>query len=418
MTELDRLASTANQIELLVPENDELAPLVSIVVPALNEELNIKEFVSWCHEGLKRAGVPGEILIVDSSTDRTPELAKSSGARVLRVPRRGLGRAYIDALPYIRGEFVIMGDADCTYDFRELTPFVEALRGGAEFVMGSRFAGSIEAGAMPALHRYFGTPGTTFILNRLYGSHFTDIHCGMRAITRDAFVAMGLTSQSWEYASEMVLKSIRMRLRTAEVPVSFYKDRNGRVSHHKRAGWTSPFRAAWINLKVMFIYNGEFFALKPGLVLFALGLILVLPLAGGPIRIGAVTFNLFTMLLGVGLAILGLNSFFFGCFSQIFCDYSGAARTRWLNTFRYTRAAFASGTVFLAGIGCCIPLVVSYFDRNFSLPPATSLVDHLGILGILFLTIGFSTFCFTLAVHATEVRYGVTRDATTEVVAS
>ncbi len=392
--------------QLLLPQYDEPDPQLSVVVPALNEALNVSEFVGWCHEGLRLAGVRGEILIVDSSTDDTAELAIAAGARVLKVERRGLGRAYIDAVPFIRAPLVVMGDADCTYDFRSLAPFVEALGRGAEFVMGSRLTGSIEPGSMPALHRYLGTPVTTWILNRLYGSRFTDVHCGMRAITREALVAMGLTSQSWEYASEMVLKSIRMGLRTEEVPVSFYKDRNGRVSHHKRAGWTSPFKAAWINLRIMFIYNGEFFALRPGLALLALGLLLVLPLSAGPIQVGAVTFNLFTMLFGVALAVLGLNSFFFGCFAQIFCDYSGAARRRWLSVFRYTRATVMSTTLFLVGVGCGVPLIVEYFRQNFSLPPATALVDHLAVLGILFCTIGFSTFCFTLAVHATEVHFG------------
>ena len=149
--------------------------------------------MAWCHEGLQRAGARGEILIVDSSTDRTPELALAGGARVLRTPKRGLGRAYIDALPYIRGRYVIMGDADCTYDFRELDVFVQRLREGYEMAMGSRWLGSIEAGSMPALHQYFGTPVTTWILNRIYGSKFTDIHCGMRGISRDALDRMGLT---------------------------------------------------------------------------------------------------------------------------------------------------------------------------------------------------------------------------------
>ena len=324
---------------------------------------------------------------------------------MLKVERRGLGRAYIDAVPFIRAPLVVMGDADCTYDFRSLAPFVEALGRGAEFVMGSRFTGSIEPGSMPALHRYLGTPVTTWILNRLYGSRFTDVHCGMRAITREALVAMGLTSQSWEYASEMVLKSIRMGLRTEEVPVSFYRDRNGRVSitngrvglrHSRRPGSTCGSCSSTTVSS----------SLRPGLVLLALGLLLVLPLSAGPIQVGAVTFNLFTMLFGVALAVLGLNSFFFGCFAQIFCDYSGAARRRWLSVFRYTRATVMSTTLFLVGVGCGVPLIVEYFRQNFSLPPATALVDHLAVLGILFCTIGFSTFCFTLAVHATEVHFG------------
>ena len=155
---------------------------------------------------------------------------------MLRTPKRGLGRAYIDALPYVRGKWIVMGDADCTYDFRQLAPFVERFREGYEYVMGSRWKGSIEPGSMPALHRYFGTPVTTWILNVVYSSKFSDIHCGMRGITRDALERMNLQSQSWEYASEMVLKSVHMELRTTEVPVTFLKDREGRLSHHKRVG--------------------------------------------------------------------------------------------------------------------------------------------------------------------------------------
>ncbi len=198
-------------IHLLQPANDVGAPEVSIVIPALNESVNIAEFVQWCHIGLAQAGVCGEILIVDSSTDDTSQIALREGARVLCCPKRGLGRAYIDALPYVRGKWIIMGDADCTYDFRELKPFIDGFRSGGEFVMGSRWKGSIEKGSMPPHHQYFGTPFTTWILNRLYSSKFSDIHCGMRGITKDAFTRMQLQSQSWEYASEMVLKSMHMQ---------------------------------------------------------------------------------------------------------------------------------------------------------------------------------------------------------------
>src|SRR5213594_3131424 len=172
-------------VELFVPDEDIADPELSIVIPALNEELTVGRFVDWCREGLREANVRGEIIIVDSSSDQTAEIALSRGARVLKTPKRGLGRAYIDALPFIRGQYVLMGDADCTYDFRDIRHFIEEFRRGAEFVMGSRFKGSIEDGAMPALHRYFGTPLTTWILNVMYRTHFTDIHCGMRGVTRD-----------------------------------------------------------------------------------------------------------------------------------------------------------------------------------------------------------------------------------------
>ena len=137
MTDLDVRRVTESDVQLLVPEHDEPDPEVSIVIPALNEELTIDDFVAWCHQGLADAGVRGEVLIVDSSSDATSELALAGGARVLRTPKRGLGRAYIDALPHIRGRYVVMGDADCTYDFRHLRDFVERFHDGYEFVMGS-----------------------------------------------------------------------------------------------------------------------------------------------------------------------------------------------------------------------------------------------------------------------------------------
>jgi hypothetical protein len=144
-----------------------------------------------------------------------------------------------------------MGDADCTYDFRAIKPFIDALRAGAQFVMGSRFKGRIAPGAMPALHRYFGTPAMTLVLNLMFGSAFSDIYCGMRALTRDALTRMGLRSQGWEYASEMVLKSVQMNLVTVEIPIDFLKAPAGRLSHMKRRGWLEPWRAGWMNLRVM-----------------------------------------------------------------------------------------------------------------------------------------------------------------------
>jgi glycosyltransferase involved in cell wall biosynthesis len=396
-------------VELLRPDDDVEDPEVSIVIPAVNEELTISDFVAWCRQGLEDAGARGEILIIDSSTDRTAELALAGGARVLRTPKRGLGRAYIDALPFIRGRYVVMGDADCTYDFRLLGRFVEKLRQGDDFAMGSRWLGSIEPGSMPGLHRYLGTPVTTWILNRLYGSRFTDIHCGMRGISRDALERMGLVSQSWEYASEMVLKSVMMKLRTSEVPVAFYKDREGRVSHHKRSGWFSPFQAAWINLRAMFVYRAEFFALKPGLFFLIVGLLLTLPLSFGSISVGSVTFSLYWMLLGVTLAVLGLQSFCFGVLAQVLCDYSGESRVRWTKFFRYTATVIASIVLFLIGLGLAGALVVHYVTNHFALPPPSALLDHLAVTGSLLMIIGFTGFCFTLLLYATGVRYGTPR---------
>jgi glycosyltransferase involved in cell wall biosynthesis len=378
---------------------------LSIVIPAMNEEVTIGEFVDWCREGLAKAGVSGQILIVDSSTDRTPEIAVERGAEVLRVPKRGLGRAYIDAIPFIRGKWIVMGDADLTYDFRELVPFVEEFRQGAEFVMGSRFHGTIEAGAMPPLHQYFGTPLTTWILNVIYHSRYSDIHCGMRGLTREALQRIDLQSQSWEYASEMVLKAARIGLRIAEVPVKFYKDREGRMSHHRRMGWLSPWIAGWINLKVMLVYSPDSFLLKPGILLFAVGLALTILLAGGPVRIGPVEFNLYWMLLGLTCATLGYSCVQIGVLARILHRLRPGLARRIQTTLTYDRGMGIAGVITFLGVVLGGVLLVNYISGGLRLAK----IWHPAILGLLFIILGFQTFCFTLLIEMTQ-RIAATRN--------
>ena len=388
---------------LLVPENDVEAPQLSIVIPSLNEELTIADFVAWCREGLAAAGVSGEILIVDSSTDRTPELAQAAGARVLRVPKRGLGRAYMDAIPYIRGEWVLMGDADCTYDFRLLAPFVEKFQQGYEYVMGSRWKGSIEPGSMPPLHQYLGTPVTTWILNRLFSSQFSDIHCGMRGITRDALVRIDLHSESWEYASEMVLKSVQLELRTTEVPVRFLADREGRLSHHKRSGWFSPWQAAWINLRAMFIYGSDFFVFRPGIVLTLIGLIVTVVCSFGNLTLGAVTLSVNWQFLAVAVFVVGLQFVFLGGIAHILFDYTGLQTRRWLRAFPYTRTVLTALLLVVMGIALAIPLLVAYLNNGLLLTTSNLLQDHLAVTGVAAGIAGAQLFAFVLLLHGAAI---------------
>jgi glycosyltransferase involved in cell wall biosynthesis len=386
-------------VEHLMPPGVEPGPVdVSIVVPSLNEEITVGEFVDWCKEGLERAGVRGQILIVDSSTDKTPDIVLAHGGEVLRTPKRGLGRAYIDAANYIRGQWIIMGDADLTYDFRELSPFVEAFRKGAEFVMGSRFRGSIEKGAMPGLHRYFGTPLTTWILNRIYGSRYSDIHCGMRGLTRSALERIDLKSQSWEYASEMVLKAARLRLMTAEVPVRFYKDREGRFSHHRRMGWLSPWIAGWLNLKVMLVYTPDSFLLKPGIVLTAIGALIACALATGPVKIGGVGFSLYWLLFGVTCVTLGYSSIQIGVLARVMHGLRPQSLKRLRRVLSYDRGMLLSASCVLVGIVLLGTLVYHYLNSEFRLFE----ISHPAIFGLLLIIIGFQTFCFTLLLEMAQ----------------
>ncbi|MGD1056242.1 MAG: glycosyltransferase family 2 protein [Solirubrobacteraceae bacterium] len=390
-------------VQLLTPEHDVESPELSIVIPTLNEQLTVSEFVHWCHEGLAEAGISGEILIADSSTDATAERALEAGARVLRVPVRGIGVAYREAILYARGRYILMGDADCTYDFRHLKPFVDSFHDGYKFVMGSRWKGSIEPGAMPALHRYFGTPVTTWILNRLYSTHFSDMHCGMRGMTRDELVAMDLASDSWDYTTEMMAKAVHMGRPTTEVPVPLLKDRTGRVSHHKRVGWSSPWQAAWINMRAMLIYGPDFFLLRPGLAILLLGLVISLPLSLGPITIGPIRFALYWMLFGTTLTIAGLQAFLLGCIAQVFFDYRGRATRRWLTVFSYTRSVLTAAAIGLGGLACTVPLVVYYISHHEQLTLHAATQDRLGVIGLMLIGIGFSLFSSTLVLHAAAI---------------
>jgi glycosyltransferase involved in cell wall biosynthesis len=396
-----RLLLPDNDVRLRVPDDDENNPELSIVIPALDEALTIGDFVEWCRHGLADAGIRGEILIIDSSDDSTGDIALAGGARVLNTPKRGLGRAYIDALPFIRGRYVVMGDADCTYDFRELGAFVRAFRDGYEFVMGSRWRGSVEPGSMPGLHRYLGTPLTTWILNRVYGSEFSDIHCGMRGITRDALQRMEITSQSWEYASEMVLKSVHMGLRTTEVPVRFLKDREGRLSHHKRSGWFSPFQAAWINLRAMFVYGSDFFLFKPGILLAAIGLLLTLPVSFGDVDLGTFTLSLNWQFLGVTILAVGCQALLLGCIAQILFDYTGWNTHRWQRVFPYTRTVLLAFGLVLLGVALAIPLLVTYATSDFALDRADTIQNHLAVTGLAATITGAQLFVSTLVLHGT-----------------
>jgi len=365
---------------------------VSIVVPALNEELTIGEFIGWCKEGLEKARVEGEIIIVDSSTDRTPEIAESMGARVLRVPKRGLGQAYIDAIPEIKGDYVIMGDCDCTYDFREIGNFIEKLDEGYEYVMGTRMKGYIEKDAMPKLHQYFGTPLTTKILNAVYGSKYSDIHCGMRGMTLDALKRISLQSSSWEYASEMVLKSIKLRLKVTEVPIRFYKDREGRLSHHKRTGWFSPWLAGWINLRVMLEYTPQTFLKIPGVLMSIIGFVLTAIVFWNRLTNTDSVFALHSLLFGVLLFVVGLSFYQSSILAEIYYGFDPEKIKKYRRRISYNRMMLIAFFLSVAGIVFVVYFLNYFIKSGFTM---TGIAYSL-IFGIVSFIVCFQTFTFAL----------------------
>lgn len=370
-------------------------PRVTILVPCLNERLVIGEFVDWCRQGLTAAKVSGEVLIIDSSTDDSPAIAEEHGATVIRVPKRGLGQAYIDALPRVRGKYVILGDCDLTYDFRELSPFLEKLNEGYEYVMGTRMHGTIEPGAMPPLHRYFGTPVTTAMLNWICRSQFSDIHCGMRAMTVEALRRIDLQSAGWEYASEMVLKAARLHLKCCEVPIRFYRDREGRTSHHRRSGWTSPWRAGWVNLKAMFVFAPDRLLLRPAVAALALGLILVCSLSIGPYHIGPIGFDLHWMLLGVTLATVGYSGVNLALLSRAYYAFEPNWRRRALRWYSYNRGMFVGLLLIAVGLAANGVLCYNWMSHGLHLLQ----IQYPAVFGLLLIILGCQTIAHMLIVQ-------------------
>ena len=388
-----------------IPTKDVKSPRISILVPAMNEHETIETFIKWCHEGLEEAGVPGEIVIVDSSSDDTPNLAVAGGARVIHTEPRGLGAAYIEGIKWVRGDFVILGDADCTYDFRRLSDFLKAWEAGSTFVMGSRFKGSIEPGAMPKLHQYFGTPVTTWMLNRIFGSHFSDIHCGMRGVDADTLRAMSISSPSWQYASEMIIKSVEMELPTAEVPINFYADRGTRESHMKRKGRLEPFRAGWQNVKAMLTYGAPYFLLRPGQVVFALGLLLFLALALGPIDIGSIELSSTTQLVGAFLILLGLQMVLLARVAQGVTDYRGVRRASLSCRYDLNRMLRMCSLMGVVGLLMFIPLLRSYLANDLRLDALAPWEASAVIGGITLVIASFCVFTAALVIQVVNARF-------------
>jgi hypothetical protein len=236
------------------------------------------------------------------------------------------------------------------------------------------------------------------MLNRIYSSRYSDIHCGMRGLTRSALDRIDLKSQSWEYASEMVLKAARLRLVTAEVPVKFYKDREGRFSHHRRMGWLSPWIAGWLNLKVMLIYTPDSFLLTPGIVLAAIGALIACALSMGPVTIGGVGFSLYWMLFGVTCVTLGYSSIQIGVLARVMHGLRPQSLRRLRQGLGYDRGMLVSAGCVLVGAVLLGTLVYHYLNSEFKLFE----ISHPAIFGLLLIIVGFQTFCFTLLLEMAQ----------------
>ena len=323
---------------------------LTILMPCLNEAATVARCVAKARGFLERAGIAGEVLVADNgSDDGSPALAERAGARVVRVAERGYGAALSAGIAAARGRYVVMGDADESYDFNRLEAFVDKLREGWPLVMGNRFQGGIEPGAMPALHRYLGNPVLSFIGRLFFGAPIGDFHCGLRGFQRDAVISLSLKTQGMEFASEMVVKAALAGWRIAEVPTVLHPDGRGRPPHLRR--W----RDGWRHLRFLLLFSPRWLFLYPGVLLLALGATLTAVLYFTPLRVLGAGLDIHSMLYASAAALLGMQLCLFALFARVSAQNAGLlprqpALERLLSTLTLERGLLFGLAVLVAGL--------------------------------------------------------------------
>jgi glycosyltransferase involved in cell wall biosynthesis len=363
---------------------------LSVVLPCLNEAETLATCVTKAQRSMRALGIDGEVVVADNgSTDGSQEIARRLGARVIDVPVRGYGSALLGGVAAARSEFVVMADADDSYDLSELGPFVEALRGGADLVMGNRFLGGIEPGAMPRLHRYLGNPVLTKLGRLLFRSPSGDFHCGMRAFRRSSILTLGLRTSGMEFASEMVVRATLAELEIVEVPVVLSTDGRTRASHLR------PWRDGWRHLRFLFLYSPRWLFLYPGIALMLIGTVLGIALLPGSLHVGSVGLDVNALVYCAVAVIIGFQAVIFSVFARAFAASEGLLPPS-KNMDRIFRVVtlevgLAVGiALFLAGIGLSIYTVVFWSGRSFG-ALSTSSTIRLVIPAATFMILGLET---------------------------
>ncbi|BDD87458.1 glycosyltransferase family 2 protein [Desulfofustis limnaeus] len=291
---------------------------LSIVMPCLNEAETLASCIHKARGFLERNQVEGEIVVADNgSTDGSQDIARSHGARVIAVTEKGYGSALMGGIRAAHGKFIIMGDADDSYDFAKLEGFISELQKGADLVMGNRFKGGIIDGAMPPLHKYLGNPVLSGIGRLFFRSPINDFHCGLRGFRRESILALDLHTSGMEFASEMVVKATLNGLRITEIPIVLHPDGRSRAPHLR--SW----RDGWRHLRFLLMYSPRWLFLYPGLFLIGLGLMLQLLLLPGPVKIARLTLDIHTLLLSSCALILGVQTVTFAVLAKKYAINTG-----------------------------------------------------------------------------------------------
>jgi glycosyltransferase involved in cell wall biosynthesis len=357
--------------------------LVSVVIPCLNEEENIVAVVTQAREAIADAGITGEVVVADNnSTDRSAELAAQAGARVVHVPTRGYGAAYMGGFSAAKGKYIVMGDADLTYDFHEIPNFVRELDGGADLVMGNRM-NNIQPGAMPWLHQYVGNPLLSGFLNLLFRTGVRDAHCGMRAVRRSALPAMDLRTPGMEFASEMVIRASKAKLDIREFDIQY----------HPRGGESklSTWRDGWRHLRFLLAHSPTHLFLVPGLVLLTLGVLVMTTVVAG-LGVFGRDWSIHTLMGGSLLTIIGVQIVSLGLCAHAYGMYFMGDVDPWFDRmrsrYRLEHGLAIGGATILVGAIIGLIILVDWIAGDFGALSQT----NLAIVAVTLIVIGVQTF--------------------------
>ncbi|MBX2810961.1 MAG: glycosyltransferase family 2 protein [Myxococcales bacterium] len=376
--------------------NDNMAsttPEVSVVMPCLNEEKTVGICITKTQAIFEQLACTYEIIVADNgSTDNSTSIAARMGARVIHAPKRGYGHAYIAGISASSGQYIVMGDADDSYDFGEIPRFLEKLRHGADLVMGSRFRGEIKTGAMPWLHRYFGNPVLSRLLNLLFKAGVTDAHCGLRALTKETWTRLQLRTGGMEFASEMVIRAAQEQLSIREVPVTLHPDGRDRPPHLR------SFRDGWRHLRFMLLYSPNWLFWVPALFPAIIGALLVGLLPFVHINLFHHRFSYHFSLLGSTFLLVSFQLVQLGFFAKVIFVGAGLGENAWgrwgLERARIGRLLLMSGSLISIGLGANIKVLLDWITNDFGAVDryTTSLVVLASTLLLLGVHLLFGTF--------------------------
>jgi glycosyltransferase involved in cell wall biosynthesis len=385
--------STAAHIRhpVLVDVEQRRTPLVSVVIPCLNEAENIERCVAAALEALRGMGVPGEVVVADNdSDDDSARLAEQAGARVVVERRRGYGSAYLAGFAASTGRYIVMADADLTYDFNDIPRFVAALEDGAEMVIGDRMD-NIQPGAMPWLHRYVGNPILTGLLNLFFRTGVNDAHCGMRALRRDVLPRLDLRTTGMEFASEMVIRASKQNLRIAEFPIEY----------HPRGGESklASFRDGWRHLRFLLVHSPNHLFIVPGAVLAGIGTIIVVFVGAGLDFFGR-AWGLHALIGGALLMIVGTQVLALGLCAHAYGTYFMGEQDPWFDRmraqFRLEHGLLLGGAFALIGLVMGGVIVGTWISHGFGSLADERLAVVAASLVIVGIQIFFSSFLLSI----------------------